>query len=66
MEALVADLIDENLKQWKQQLFFSSSRFNAFEAKQIMSIPIFFRLPEDKMIWDPEHDGCYLMKLSYH
>lgn len=57
-------LIDQDTKQWKRDLIFSI--FNTFEARQITSIPLSFRLPEDTFIWDGEKDGKYSVRSAYH
>jgi len=48
----------------EKRLFFSL--FNEFEAKRIVSIPILFRLPEDKIIWHGEKDDLYSVRSAYH
>ncbi|PNX75922.1 ribonuclease H [Trifolium pratense] len=47
---LVSKLIDVDTKQWKRDLVTNS--FNNYEANQILSIPISWRLAEDKRIWN--------------
>ncbi|KEH40735.1 hypothetical protein MTR_1g033950 [Medicago truncatula] len=63
-DAVVSALIDQDTKQWKRDLIFSI--FNTFEARQITSIPLSFRLPEDTFIWDGEKDGKYSVRSAYH
>jgi len=63
-DAVVADLIDVDLKQWKKELVLHS--FNAFEANQILNIPISWRLPEDKKVWNWERNGQYSVRSAYH
>lgn len=62
--AVVAELIDSDLRLWKRDIIFSV--FNEFEAKYIVSIPISFRLLEDKIIWHGEKDGLYSIRSAYH
>lgn len=63
-DAYVSSLIDTNTKQWNRQLI--STIFNQFEAKQIMNILIYLRLPKDKLIWYWEKHGSYSVRLAYH
>lgn len=63
-DAVVSALIDQDTKQWKRDLIFSI--FNTFKARQITSIPLSFRLPEDTFIWDGEKDGKYSVRSAYH
>lgn len=49
-DAIVAELIDTDLKQWKRALVLDS--FNEFEANQSLNIPLSWRLPEDKKVWN--------------
>jgi hypothetical protein len=62
--ALVSELIDVNTKQWKRELVTNS--FNNYEANKILSIPISWRLDEDKRIWNWERDGNYSVRSAYH
>jgi hypothetical protein len=62
--ALVSNLIDPDTKQWDRGLIYST--FNHAEAKQILSIPISQRSPEDKLIWHWEKDGDYSVRSTYH
>lgn len=48
-EARVSELIDTETKIWKRDLI--RNVFSPFEAKQILNIPLSWRLPADKRIW---------------
>jgi hypothetical protein len=63
-DAVVAELIDVDLKKWKSELVLNS--FNDFEARQILNIPLSWLLPEDKMIWSWERNGQYSVRSAYH
>lgn len=63
-EALVEDLIDVKRKQWRRYLIFVC--FNDYEEKMFMSIPLSFKLPEEKRLWFHEKDDIYSVKSSYH
>lgn len=36
-----------------------------YEAKQVLNIPLSFRLPEEKFIWHWEKDGEYSVRTAY-
>jgi hypothetical protein len=61
---LVSDLIDEQTRQWNRSLIFNS--FSNDEALKIVSTPLSFSLPADKIIWHWEKDGLYSVRSAYH
>jgi exonuclease III/ribonuclease HI len=63
-DGFVSDLIDEDTKQWKRDLIFSS--FDRCLAQKIVSIPLSARLPPDSLSWQWERDGSYSVRSAYH
>ncbi|MCH82297.1 ribonuclease H protein [Trifolium medium] len=63
-DAVVADLIGVDIKQWKRELVLNS--FNDFEARQFLNIHLSWRLPEDKKVWSWERNGHYSVRSAYH
>ena len=62
-EARVSELIDTETKSWKRDLI--RNVFSPFEAKQILNIPLSWRLPEDKRIWHWEKNGRYSVRSAH-
>ncbi|XP_058748529.1 uncharacterized protein LOC131621495 [Vicia villosa] len=63
-DAIVDGVIDPDQRQWRKDLVLSA--FNDYEANQILSISISYRLPEDKLIWYDEKNVSYYVKFAYH
>lgn len=61
-DALVCDLIDQDLGCWNRELVLSS--FNAHDV-HILSIPLSTRKPNDEIVWHAEKTGCYSVKTAY-
>lgn len=62
-DALVAELLDDDLKHWNEDLVLNC--FSSYEAHQILSIPISFHFPIDNFIWHWEKDGKYSVRSAY-
>jgi len=62
--ASVCELNDPDTKQWRRDLI--SMSFSQEEAKQIISIPLSFWSPPDKLVWHWERDGKYSVRSSSH
>jgi hypothetical protein len=62
--ALVADLIDPDLKSWKLELL--QEAFTVEEAKSISKIPLSPLLPMDVLTWRCTQDGKFLLWSAYH
>ncbi|MCH97471.1 retrotransposon unclassified-like protein [Trifolium medium] len=56
-------LIDSNSKKWRRDVVLSC--FNPHEAKQILSLPLSHRLPQDKIIWCWEKNDEYSVRSAY-
>ncbi|CAK8577239.1 unnamed protein product [Lathyrus sativus] len=63
-DAKVQELIDSDLCIWKNNLV--QACFNQEEAKQILSIPISLRLPNDELVWNGKKYGEYSVRSVYH
>ncbi|XP_058739812.1 uncharacterized protein LOC131611980 [Vicia villosa] len=63
-DALVSELIDEDLCCWKQSLL--NECFDHYEGRQIGGIPLPRNGDRDKMIWHWEKDGNYSVRTAYH
>jgi len=60
----ISELIDTNTKSWKRDLV--RNVFSAFEAKQILNLPLSWRLPPDRRIWHWESDGNYSVTSAHY
>ncbi|XP_021760550.1 uncharacterized protein LOC110725370 [Chenopodium quinoa] len=59
----VCDLLQLAAAQWNVPLI--DKLFLPFERDRILSIPVSFRLPRDRMCWDLERDGVYSVRSAY-
>lgn len=59
----VIDIIDLNAMEWREDLILE--HFNDRDARSIWSIPLSWRAPRDKLIWNYSKDGNYSVKTSY-
>ncbi|EEF35196.1 hypothetical protein RCOM_1074840 [Ricinus communis] len=63
-DARVAELIDVDQKQWKVDVI--CKNFSNDEATKIISMPISFRLPNDKQYWQYPISGKFSVRSTYH
>lgn len=63
-DAKASEFIDRDLLTWKINLPWSC--FDPMEAILITSIPLFLRMPEDKIIWHNEKNNVCSIKSAYH
>ncbi|XP_042939551.1 uncharacterized protein LOC122274591 [Carya illinoinensis] len=61
---VVSDLIDPNLKTWREDLL--QELFSNQEIEAIKTIPISLGGREDKMTWQASNNGQYTIKSGYH
>lgn len=61
---MVADLIQQKTGAWNNDLI--DQFFLPFEASQIKSISINFRLPNDPITWHYTKNGIFLIRSAYH
>jgi len=59
-DAVVEELMDPVSRAWDRTKIHQS--FNNFVAKKILSVPISFRLPEDRQIWHWKKSGQYTVR----
>jgi hypothetical protein len=64
VNCLVADLIDYDLRKWKEELI--QAEFGEEEAKTISGIPSNPLLPADKLIWRGTVNGEFSVRSAYH
>jgi ribonuclease HI len=64
VNCLVADLIDYDLRKWKEELI--QAEFGEEEAKTISGIPLNPLLPADKLIWRGTVNGEFSVRSAYH
>lgn len=57
------ELIDDVTKQWRRELIINC--FSHFEPQQIVNIPLYWRLREDRLIWHWERNGKYSVKSAF-
>lgn len=62
--AFVSELIDSDTKMWNRIKILN--KFTNYEAQQILSFPLSWRLPIDKITWHWEKDGNFSMRSPYH
>ncbi|CAI8598198.1 unnamed protein product [Vicia faba] len=62
-ETLVSEFIDNDLCCWDQVRI--RNCFSPMEANNIMSIPLSWRLPEDRLIWMAGKNGAYSVRTTY-
>ena len=61
---MVSALIDQDTKCWKANLV--KRTFLPFEADTILSIPLSYSLPNDKLIWTGNKRGEFLVWSAYY
>ena len=61
---MVSSLIDDDSKCWKVNLV--RELFLPFEVETILTIPLSFSLPDDKIIWVGNRRGEFSVKSAYH
>lgn len=64
VEACVSELIDDNLKCWKDRLL--QTIFSAQEIETIQSIPFSLHDRDDQLIWDHTSNNNFDIKSAYH
>lgn len=62
-EMRVCELLNEDLVSWNEGMV--RGMFVEEEAKDILNIPLSFRLREDKSIWVLNRLGRYIVKSTY-
>lgn len=60
---MASELIDQNYVRWNEGKI--RSCFADYESQLIISIPLSFRMPNDKQIWFDSKDGAYTVKTGY-
>nr|XP_023904301.1 uncharacterized protein LOC112016041 [Quercus suber]POE45494.1 hypothetical protein CFP56_26688 [Quercus suber] len=61
---MVSSLIDRDTRRWKVDLV--KSIFFPFKANTILNIPLYYNLPEDKIIWVGNRKGKFTVKSVYY
>ena len=61
---MVSTLIDQDIKRWKADLV--KRTFLSFKADTILSIPLSYSLPDDKLIWTGNKRGEFLVRSAYY
>nr|XP_023875263.1 uncharacterized protein LOC111987752 [Quercus suber] len=61
---MVSALIDLDTKRWKADLV--KTIFLPFEADTILSIPLCYSLPDDKLIWLGNTKGAFTVRSAYY
>lgn len=64
VDAKVAELIDTDLKWWKESLL--GTLFTSEEVDLIKSIPINIGGKDDKLVWHFSNNGLFSVKSAYH
>ncbi|CAL9002974.1 unnamed protein product, partial [Prunus brigantina] len=62
-DALVSELIDPSMHQWREDLVYTW--FGAQEASCILTIPLSFRGPADRLVWHYEKKGELTVRSAY-
>lgn len=62
--SLVSELIDQDLLIWKRDILHRC--FDPTTACRIVSIPLYFWRPLDKLIWHSEKNKNFSVKSTYH
>ena len=61
---MVSTLIDHETRRWKVELI--RAVFLPFEADTILTMPLSYNLPEDKLIWTGNRRGDFTIKSAYY